>query len=109
LVELVRTLSNTEAASNFDRLLAVLAPLKAKAVRHKIDLDSVRPRQGDVLGAIKTILADYPEGLQTFEIRQTVEVELGRKLPKSNVKDALASNPAFERIKYGRYRLSARS
>lgn len=61
--------------------------------------------QGQILRTIKQVLAGYPDGLQTFEIRRLVELELGRKLPKSTVKDALASNPAFERLGYGRYRL----
>jgi hypothetical protein len=61
--------------------------------------------QGRILWTIKQVLAEYPDGLQAFEIRQLVEQRLGRKLPKSTVKDALASNSAFERLGYGRYKL----
>ena len=61
--------------------------------------------QGQVLATVKRVLADYPAGLQAFEVRRFVELELGEKLPKSTVKDALSSNAAFERIAPGRYRL----
>jgi hypothetical protein len=43
--------------------------------------------------------------LQTCAVRSHVEERLGRSLPKSTVKDALAINPVFERIAKGRYRL----
>ena len=33
-----------------------------------------------------------------------VEQQLGRRTPRSTVKGALATNPAFERVGYGRYR-----
>ena len=65
----------------------------------------MKPPQGQVLRTIKRVLAQHPNGLQTHEVRGLVERQLGRPLPKSTVKDALASNPAFLRIGYGRYRL----
>jgi hypothetical protein len=56
---------------------------------------------------IKTVMLEHPDGLHTYEARALVEERLGRKLPKSTVKDALASHPeVFKRIGYGKYRLS---
>jgi hypothetical protein len=60
---------------------------------------------GSRLRTNKHVLREHVAGLQTYEVRSHVEKRLGRSLPKSTVKDALASNPVFARIAKGRYRL----
>jgi hypothetical protein len=64
-----------------------------------------RPRQGDVLRAIKLVLADQPCGLRTVEVRRRAELLLGRKLPRSTVKGRVADNRGFQRINRGICRL----
>lgn len=70
-----------------------------------------RPRQGEVLRAIKAVLAGHPEGLRTIEIHPLVEAGLDRSLGYSTLKTDLASNAgrgkSFERVRRGVYRLNA--
>jgi hypothetical protein len=99
-------LSNHELGPKLDRLAEVLGSLEPKLSSHRIVPHKLPKAQGEILRTIKQVLAGYPGGLQTFEVRRLVEQELGRKLLRSTVKDALASNPAFERISRGRYRMS---
>lgn len=87
------------------RLAEALAALEPKLASHKILPRKLPRAQGQTLATIKRVLAAYPDGLQTFEVRRIVELDLGRKLPRATVKDALASNPAFVRLGRGRYRL----
>lgn len=104
-MELVGALLNPETGPMLDRLAKALAALEPNLASHRIVPRKLQKVQGQVLATIKRVLAAYPDGLQTFEARRLVELDLGRKLPKSTVKDALASNPAFERLGHGRYRL----
>lgn len=104
-MELVRVLSNTEAGSHFDRLAGVLAPLKAKAARHKVVLGMGPPRQGDVMDAMKAVLIGCTKGLPPIDVLRLVERRLGRSVPPSTVRDNLHSNASFERVVPGRYRL----
>jgi hypothetical protein len=108
-MELAGVLSNPEVGPKLDRLAEVLGSIEPKLASHRIVLRKLPLAQGRILRTIKQVLAGYPGGLQTFEIRRMVEQELGQRLPKSTVKDALASNPAFERLGYGRYRLAGRA
>lgn len=108
-MELTGALSNPEVGLKLDRLGEVLAGLEPKLSTHQIVPRKLRLTQGRILQTIKQVLAGYPDGLQTFEVRQLVEQELGRKLPRSTVKATLAENPAFERIRRGRYRLCLRA
>ena len=104
-MELSGLLSNPRVALELDRIVEALTysgPSQRSKCREN---RPSRPPQGQVLRAIKLILVPHAEGLQTHEVRRLVEAHLGRQLPKSTVKDALANNPAFERIAYGRYRL----
>lgn len=87
------------------RLSEAIGDLGPKLASHRVVIVKRRPLRGEVIEAIKLILARHPAGLQTFEARRLVEEHLGRELPRSTVKDALASNPDFERIRRGRYRL----
>jgi hypothetical protein len=105
-MELAGVLSNPDASLMLDRLADVLAALEPKLATHQIVLRKLPMPQGQIIWTIKRVLADYPNGLQTFEVRRLVELELGHKLPKSTVKDALASNSAFERIGIGKYLLA---
>lgn len=103
---LVRVLSNPELGPALDRLETALSKLRRRAATHKVAIDFGPPRQGDVLEAIKVLLAEHPaNGLRQSEVRRQVERRLGRKVPPSTVRTNLAYNPAFERIGYGRYRL----
>jgi hypothetical protein len=88
-----------------DRLAEVFSSLEPKLASHQVVIAKRRRLHGEIIKAIKLILARHPAGLQTFEARKLVEEHLGRELRPSTVKDALASNPAFERIRRGRYRM----
>ena len=104
-MDLLVDLLNPEVGSKLDQLTKIFASLEPNLASHRIVPRKLPLAQGLTLATIKRVLASHPEGLQTFEVRKYVEQDLGRKLPKSTVKDALASNPAFERVRYGRYRL----
>lgn len=88
-----------------DRLAEVFVSLEPKLASHKIVPRKLPMAQGQVLRAIRQVLAGHPDGLQAFEVRRLVESELGRKVPSSTVKNDLADNPSFERMGRGRYRL----
>lgn len=103
-MELAGVLSNPEVGPKLDRLAEVLARLKPSPATHRVVLQDLPPSQGKTLRTIKKVLADYPDGLRAFEVRRLVELTLRRKLPDSTVRDALRSNPAFERIERGKYR-----
>jgi hypothetical protein len=102
---LTEQLSNPGVAPLLERLSQALASLEPNIASHKIVPRKLRIAQGEVLRAIVRVVASYPDGLQTFEVRRLVETELGRKVPSSTIKSDLADNPAFERIRRGRYRL----
>lgn len=104
-MDLLVNLLNPEIGPRLDRLVRLIASLEPHLASHRIVPRKLPSAQGQVLATMKRVLASHPEGLQTFEVRRFVEQDSGRKLPKSTVKDALASNPAFERIGHGRYRL----
>ncbi|MFN8164128.1 MAG: integrase core domain-containing protein [Solirubrobacterales bacterium] len=104
LVQLTGVLSNPSITKRLDSLAAVLALQQPGLSTHRINLPRLPLAQGQILLTIKNVLASHPDGLQAFEIRQLVERELGHKIPRSTVKDALARNPAFDRIARGRYR-----
>jgi hypothetical protein len=104
MVELSGLLSNPNVCSDLDRLHELIE--KAKQSKRKRSSFEIKPPQGQVLRTIKLVMLEHPDGLHTYEVRKLVEERLGRKLPKSTVKDALATNPAFERIGYGKYRVS---
>lgn len=104
-MDLAVDLLNPAVQPILDRLQRAIDSLEGNLARHRVKFSDLPLAQGQILWTIKRVLAAYPDGLQAFEVRRIVELELGRKLPKSTVKDALASNPAFERIGYGRYRL----
>jgi hypothetical protein len=106
LVELSGLLSNTNVRSDIDRLHGVIEELLASPKR-KRSPRKLQPPQGQILKTIKLVMMEHPDGLHTYEVRQLIEEQLGRKLPKSTVKNALATNPAFERIGYGKYHLTA--
>jgi hypothetical protein len=104
-MELVQELSNPELGPELDRLAAALVKLRRRAAKHKVVVDPGPLRQGDVLEAIKAVLAEYPDGLRQCEVVKQVEQRLGRSVSPSTVRTNLAYNAAFERIAYGRYRL----
>ena len=106
-VEVLRALSNPEVGVEFDRLTEALNRLGRRLERHRVVAEDPRQPYGEVMRTIKTVLAEHPEGLRTVEVRRLVEARLGRELPRSTVKDALAASPAFERLSRGRYRLAA--
>lgn len=102
-VELSGLLSNPRVTLELKRIAEGLAsePRSAPAAR----LSARRAPQGQVLRAIKGVLAGCADGLQAHEVRTLVEQHLGRQISKSTVNATLFSNPAFELIAYGRYRL----
>jgi hypothetical protein len=105
-MELAGVLSNPVVGPKLDQLAESFGSLEPKLASHRVTVTKHRRKHGEILDAIKLVLAVHPEGLQTFEARRLVEEHLGRELRPSTVKDALASNPAFERIRRGRYRPS---
>jgi hypothetical protein len=105
LMELLVALLNLETGPKLDRLAQAIKHLEGDPASHGIVFPELPPAQGQILMTIKHVLAAYPDGLQAFEVRRAAELQLGRKLAKSTVNAALAENPAFKRIGYGRYRL----
>ena len=101
LVELSGHPSNPNVRSDLDQLQELIE--EGKQSRRMISAPRLKPPQGQILKTIKLVMMEHPDGLHTYEVRRLVEERLGRKLPKSTVKDALATNPMFERIGYGRY------
>jgi hypothetical protein len=91
MVELAGLLSNPDLALTLGGLLQRLGP-KPAGVDPIETADGCRPPQGQVLRAIKDILAEHPEGLHVSEARRLVEERLGRELSRSTVKGALAEH-----------------
>jgi hypothetical protein len=77
-VELAEVLSNPEASARLGRALKAVAGLKPDPRAMTAPPRPVRPPQGQLLRAIKTVLADQPAGLRTVEVWQRVEARLGR-------------------------------
>ena len=109
MVELAEGLTNPEAAARLGRALEAVAGLKPKRRAVMVPPRPARPRQGQVLRAIKTVLADQPAGLRTVEVWRLVEARLGRPVSYSAIKNDLATNVGlggcFERPRRGVYRV----
>jgi len=108
-MELAEGLTNPEAAARLARALAAVAGLKPDRRAVMVPPGLARPRQGQVLRAIKTVLADQPAGLRTVEVWRLVEARLGRPVSYTAIKNDLASNigpgRCFERLRRGVYRV----
>ena len=102
-LDLVATISNPSFITRVEKLSKRIK--KTKRSGKQLPEPEPKPRQGEVLKTIKLVLLEHPDGLQTYEVRQLIEERLGRKMPKSTVRDALANNRTFKRIGHGRYRL----
>lgn len=71
MVELAQELSNPELGPALDRLETALTKLRRRAAKHNVTIDFGSPRQGDVLEAIKVLLAEHPaNGLRQSEVRR---------------------------------------
>lgn len=73
--------------------------------KHDVEFPERRPFQGQILNAMREILAEAPAGLRTIEVWAAVARLLRRPVSKSTVKGSLAGNPGFIRLRRGRYRL----
>jgi hypothetical protein len=104
-MELAGLLSNPRVTLELDRIVKAVVGQQPGESNECQDCAAEKPPQGQILRTIKEVLREHADGLQTYEVRSHVEKRLGRSLPKSTVKDALASNRVFERISKGRYRL----
>jgi hypothetical protein len=106
-MELAGVLLNPETGARLARLAKALVNLKPEKTATE-PLPKPPPAQGQVLRAIKAVLADYPEGRRTVEIRQLVEAHLGRQVAYATIKAGLASHAgaggSFERLRRGVYR-----
>ena len=105
LMELMGALSNPETGALLAGISDALETLGSAVVTHRVVPASRRAAHGEILRAIKLVLAEYPQGLRTVEVRRLVEARLGRRLSSSTVKGLLAQYNAFERLQRGRYRL----
>ncbi len=107
-MELAGLLSNPGLAATLARLSRAVGGRPPTLER---SADLARPPQGQVLRTIKGVLLRHPDGLHVSEIRRAVEERLGRELPPSTVKGALAehSGPGrmFRRRRRGVYMLRA--
>jgi hypothetical protein len=107
-MELMRLLSNLNLAQVVHRAHKAVANMDP-APPLQMDAPPVRPRPGEIIRTIASTLAGHPEGLRTVEVRRLAEEQLGRKLPVTTVKGALAGGSGtdgrFERVARGRYRL----
>jgi hypothetical protein len=106
-MELVGLLSNPQLAGILARLGAsLIATPFAPADAPVCATDRRRP-QGQVLRTIKAVLREHRDGLATSDVRRLVELRLGRELPRSTVKGALAEHSGpdgiFKRRKRGIY------
>lgn len=101
-VDLVRAITDPVFVNGAQKLSGLLKHTKSDK---RSGPPKLKPPQGQILRTIKLVLLEQPDGLQTYEARKLVEERLGRKLPNSTVRDALANNRAFERTGRGRYRI----
>ena len=106
LLDIVRAITHPSFLTRAEKLSKQIEKLLASNDKVSLPKYKPKPRQGRTLRTIKTVLLEHPDGLQTYEVRKLVEERLGRRLPKSTVKDALATHPKdFRRVSYGRYML----
>jgi hypothetical protein len=85
-------LSNPDLASTLAHLREALSDRLANETRGENRPQGNPASQGQVLGMIKAILSEHPEGLHVSEVRSIVEERLGRELSRSTVKEALAEH-----------------
>lgn len=83
-MELAGVLSNPEFGERLGRITKAVAGLKPKPGAGVPALPEPPPAQGQVLRAIKAVLANRPQGLRTIEVWSLVAARLGRDVP-SNV------------------------
>jgi hypothetical protein len=106
-VQLIGARSNPETGALLAGIGDALDTLGSAVATHDVTTAPRQAARGEILRAIKMVLADHPHGLRTIEARQLVETRLGRRLPSSTVKGMLAQSDTFERMQRGRYRLRA--
>lgn len=106
-MELSGLLSNSKLAESLARLGAELAPTPLAPADAPVPATDRRWPQGQVLRTIKAVLGEHRDGLPTSDVRRLVELRLGRELPRSTVKGALAAHSGpdgiFKRRKRGIY------
>ena len=101
-MELTGRLSNPE----FREHLAQLQEISRRRGQGAITLPSAPKRQMPVSEAIATVLqAQGDAPARMYKIHEAVEQFLGRRVPRSTIKNDLATS-RFERVGRGRYRLS---
>jgi len=109
MVELSGLLSNPGLGSILRGLQGRLVSVPSSAAGLAAPAAQCRPPQGQVLREIKAVLRERRGGLSASDVRRLVEVRLGRELPRSTVKSALAqhSRPSasFTRLRRGIYAL----
>jgi hypothetical protein len=94
------------------RALKAVAELRPRKQAMLVELPDASLPQGQLLRAIKVVLAGRPGGLRTVEVWRLVEDRLGCQVSYSAIKTDLASNAVrdgcFERLRRGVYRLRSR-
>jgi hypothetical protein len=108
-MELTVALSNPSLGPLLARALQTVAGLAGDPAAHEVAVSALPARLGQIIEAMKAVLDEHPEGLRTVEVRQAVEARLGRSVSASTVKSNLVDGSAFERVAYGRYRLTLAS
>lgn len=105
-MELAGVLSNQELGDRLRQIGQSVAGLPPGPAPEAVEPP---PAQGEVLRAIKAVLAEEPEGLRSVEIWRLVVARLVRPVLYATVKAGLAQNAGddgcFERLRRGVYRL----
>lgn len=112
LSDLIAALADPEIRVRLSKVVARLSAIRQRGdARREPKPQRLRKRRpGWMPTAVLTVLAERGEPMQVGEIRTAVEALVGEAVPKSSVKNALASNVGgsssrFVRVARGRYRL----
>lgn len=106
----VGTYSNVEAVDRVRRLLPKLEKLAAEAGPRPVPQSIAKRERAPVLDAVVHVLTEAEVPMRASEIHAGVAALRGKPVPRSSVKDCLASNcgpgKRFIRIARGRHRLA---
>src|SRR6476646_7483461 len=72
-MELTVALSNPSLGPLLARALQTVADLAGDPAVHEVAVADPPARSGQIIEAMKTVLADHPDGLRTVEVRLAVE------------------------------------
>ena len=105
---IVGALSNPQVQEQLGQLSKKLAEVAASGAPPRPSGFELKRRGGILTEVIGKLLAGSAEPMRMCEIHAAIEVLLGEAVPRSTVKNCLASNcqgveARFERVRRGRY------